>query len=216
MKREVPYILMLIMIVLRFGFEWIGPLDAWVLADGMKVRSLISWAMTWMGFGAFGLGIVNFTRVHYGNIRHRREHWMFSAYTIVLAWTYGVYGVIKGNNDPLFSTIFKVVSEPLDATMFSLLAFFIASAAYRAFRVKNLESTIMMAVAFVVMLANVPFGEMIWSSQSWLGGFSGIRTWILATPTAAVSRAISIGAFLGGVANTWRVVLGIERRHLAH
>ncbi len=214
MKREVPYILMIIMIILRWGFEWIGPLEALTLADGMKVRTCISWAMTFMGLGAFGLGALNFTRVHWNNIRRRREHWIYSAWAIFVAWSYGIYGIIKSNQDPLFDSIYQVVSRTLDATMFSLLAFFIASAAYRAFRVRNVEASLMMAVAFIVMLANIPFGQLVWSSESWLGGFTGIRSWVLQLPTAATRRAIGIGAYFGAIANTWRVVLGIERRHL--
>lgn len=214
MKREVPFILMIIMIILRWGLEWIGPAEAMRLADGMKVRTCISWALDFMGLGAFGLGAVNFSRVHLNNVRKRRENWIFSAWAVILAWSYGIYGIWKSNTDPLFNAVFQVVSVSLDSTMFSLLAFYIASAAYRAFRLRNMDATIMMGFALMVMLANVPFGQFIWGTGGWLGGFIGIKDWALQIPTAAVGRAISIGVYFGGIASTWRVVLGIERRHL--
>ncbi len=215
LKREVPFIIMIIMIIARWAFEWIGPVEA-LLVPGttLKVRALISYAMTYMGIGAFLMGILNFSRVHVGNISRRREHWIYSAWALICAWGYAAYGVWKSNKDPLYDSIYQVVFTTLDATMYSLLAFYIASAAYRAFRLRNVEATLMMGIALVVMLANVPLGEFVWSSSGPLGGFVGLRDWVMQTPTAAVGRAISLGIVFGQIASSWRVILGIERRHL--
>ena len=98
--------------------------------------------------------------------------------------------------------------------MFSILAFYIASAAYRAFRVRNVDAAVMLVTAFLLMLGNVPIGEVIWSPDGWLGGFAGIKNWILRVPNAAGNRAITLGIFLGTMASQSRMLLGIERRHL--
>ena len=64
------------------------------------------------------------------------------------------------------------------------------------------------------MLGNVSIGEMIWSSSGWLGGFKGIKDWILAVPNVAHARALAIGIFLGAYAATLRVFLGLDKKYL--
>ena len=118
---------------------------------------------------------------------------------------------------------------PLSATMFALLAFYIASAAFRAFRARNLDATILLTAAIIVMIARVPIGEMF--GQSISGAFSSIlgdwtqtflpeqflsqfMNWLMDVPNTAARRAIFIGAALGAIATGLRIILGIERSHL--
>lgn len=98
---------------------------------------------------------------------------------------------------------------PLQATMFALLAFFISSAAYRAFRARTLEATLLLIAAAIVMLGRVPIGKMIW------GQFPVISDWILNVPQLAAKRAINLGAYLGAIAMSLRLILGIERTYLS-
>jgi hypothetical protein len=97
---------------------------------------------------------------------------------------------------------------PMGATMFSLLAFFVASAAFRAFRASNWRATLLLVSAFVVMLGRVPIGDMIWSK------IPVISEWIMQVPNQAGQRAVMIGAAMGVVATSLRMIFGIERSYL--
>jgi hypothetical protein len=97
---------------------------------------------------------------------------------------------------------------PCNATMFALLAFFIASAAFRAFRARSAEAALLLGAAVLVMIGFVPMGGALWS------GFPEIADWIMEVLNTSGRRAIIMGAALGAVATGLRIILGIERSHL--
>jgi hypothetical protein len=106
---------------------------------------------------------------------------------------------------------YDAVLNPVTATMFALLAFYIASAAYRAFRARTVIATILLISAVVVMLGRVPVGE----SLPIVGPkIASLTDWLLNVPNMAAKRAIAIGLGLGGSATALKVVLGIEAPHL--
>jgi len=215
LKREVPIVLTFLMTLLRFCFEMLEPMLNYQIYEGVTLFSRISFSVTFMYCMGLFMGLINLTRVHGNTIRHRREHWIYSVWLLIVMYGYAILGLFFGGMESKpFTWIYDAIIVPLDSTMFSMLAFFIASSAYRAFRIRNLESIIMMVVAFVVMLGNVSLGEVIWSSESFLGGFKGIKDWFLAIPNAASQRAIGIGIFLGAYAAILRVALGLEKRYL--
>lgn len=108
----------------------------------------------------------------------------------------------------VFNWFYDHVFYPCNATMFALLAFFIASAAFRAFRARNVESALLLGAAVLVMIGLVPMGRVISPF------FPELADWIVAIPNNAGRRAILMGAALGAIVTGLRVILGLERSHL--
>jgi len=71
------------------------------------------------------------------------------------------WGAHLKNERSVFYWIFYSIYLPLGATMFALLAFFVASASYRAFRIRNFEATLLLISGVLLMLGRVPVGALI-------------------------------------------------------
>jgi hypothetical protein len=125
-----------------------------------------------------------------------------------------------------FMWMYDFMFVPMQATMFSILAFYIASAAYRAFRARTREATVLLVTAIVVMLGRVPLGSTLlrhsvggeWVTYKWIGGandfLAGFTDWILTNPSMAAQRGIMIGIGLGVIATSLRIIFGIERTYM--
>lgn len=213
MRKEVPFIISLVVAIWRFSLESFDFLYNYKLASGDLLRNASAYANTFILCGAMFLGALNLIRIHGNNIMKKRQNWVFSVYLLALMFFQIIVGLSTSHTNPTYTWLYNAAQVPLDATMFSLLAFYIASAAYRAFRVRNVDAAVMLVVAFIVMLGNVSVGQAIWGDKAWLGGFAGVKNWILRVPNAAGNRALTLGIFLGIMATQSRILLGIERRH---
>lgn len=117
-----------------------------------------------------------------------------------------------------FDFLTNAVFNPCVAAMFSMLAFFVASASYRAFRARTKEATLLLIAAFVVLLGRTPFGPNLtaWlpDALAWLR-VENLSNWIMSVPNLAGQRAILIGIALGIISTSLKLILGLERSHLS-
>jgi len=177
---------------------------------------------------AFFLGGGNLVRVHVNKLLRRKRDWGFSIVTLAGFCITLAAGLFKINNPggiaasptaegSLLQDIFIYVQNPLQSTMYALLAFFVASASYRAFRAKNREATILLIAAFIILLGRTPFGMMLtgWIPESLsILQVPNLAIWIMNSPNLAGQRAIMIGIGLGVISMSLRLILGIERTYL--
>ncbi len=157
---------------------------------------------------AYGVGLVNLILIHSKRVRQQKEGWPYSGVLLILLFATLGIGVFTTANGTYTDWLFQYVNVHPQTTVFSILVFYIASAAYRAFRIRTFEASVLMLAAVIMMLGRAPIGEVIWTK------LPALADWVLNNPNAAGMRGITIAATLGGVATALRVVLGIERGHL--
>ena len=202
MRKELPLVITLVGGLLAMFGKWV------VWGDAVKVLSYTDKFQTLTQATALLVGALNLTRIHGLNIQRRRGGYGFSVVLVVAMWGYFIFGLINGYNGKDFRWVYSNLIRNMDSTMFSMLCFYIASAAYRAFRIRTREATVLLVAAAVVMLGKAPLGETIWA------GFGNWMDWIMRVPNTAAMRGILIGAYLGGFVTALRILLGIERAHL--
>jgi len=215
MKRTLPLILLMI-----FGGFGILPffiphpkiqnIDSFLRNDLLLI--LYAFALV--------LGLGSLLHVHVNKIKHRGQNWQYSwilIVTFIVCSIIGLFGGVSGTgplptrigNFPFdIQTIYLRVEVPLGSTMFALLAFFMASAAYRAFRARSTEATLLLTAAFFVMIGILPLGDKI---SHHLPSFA---QWIMDLPLVAGQRGIIFGIALGALATELKIILGIERSWL--
>lgn len=177
-------------------------------------------------FGAI-LGLYSILHMHLGKIKHRSGGWGFSVVLIITLIFTLITGIIGQGNiiDPKTSVItplgwvYMNMLAPLQGTVFAILAFFIASVAFRTFRAKTFEATLLLVAAIIVMFGRVPLGEYLWSKLTILiheniPSISNITSWIMSTLNMAARRGILLGVTLGAIATSLKIIFGIERAYL--
>lgn len=228
MKRSLPLIFAFIVgfIVLLSEFIPHRPFN-------QIVSTLEGWFMIISGF-AILLGQISLIRMNTHKIVNKLPNWPYHLAGLIsfavmltfgLLWgmreTPGILGDGAQISDWLglkpFDYLFENAYLPLSATLFSLLAFFIASAAYRAFIIRGLESNLLMITAIIVIIGRTSMGTMLtgWLPESWqFWHIPNLADFIMEFPNTAAQRAILISAGLGIVGSSLRIILGIERSYL--
>ena len=188
-----------------------------------------------------GLGIFSLLTIHITKVVKKQKDFAYSIVLLVgmLAMTvFGYADYYQRSQDKAFKLedpanwgimqygkdlLFNGFVQQMDAAMFSIIAFFILSAAYRAFRVRSVEATILMATALIMILSIMGAVDFAWGSGidaithkdpgSFLNNFkiSEVANWIKNTLQVPSLRALDFGVGLGALAMGLRLWLGLEK-----
>ena len=170
-------------------------------------NEITDWAQIIYAF-ALIVGVFGLIRYHLKRVSRREEGWFYNLLTVVSLAVMAGFGFILGRGDGSpFMWIFNYMQAPMQASVFSLLAFFVASAAYRGFQARNTEAVLLLLSTVFIMFGIASVGNAIQP-------FSDIANWILMNPSMTARRGIFIGIGLGTIATALRVILGIERTYL--
>jgi hypothetical protein len=157
------------------------------------------------------LGVVSVVHRHVGRVSprgpERKPHrdWPYSLAALAGLGVMVVVGV-STKRGPLFQSLFNSVLLPVQSSMAALLAFYLASAAFRAFRVRSVDAAVLLVSAILVMIGRLDDGAFL--------KIPTISDWILNGPNLVAKRAIILGVGLGMTSTALKVVLGIERSYL--
>ncbi|MCA9017055.1 MAG: hypothetical protein KDA77_17115 [Planctomycetaceae bacterium] len=236
MKRTIPLL--------------ISAITGFVLIGTAFIPKFVDWgndAMAWFNIlaaFAFILGGGNLLKMQLQKISAQQAGWGYSAVTLIAFFITLVVGLLKVGVHPnvnfpeyawsgdyleegsAFWWLFEYIFYPLSATMFALLAFYISSAAFRAFRAKNTEATILLVIAVIVLLGRTYAGVWLtgWLPNEPILGNSGVTYSDFHLPhlseiimddfTTPGMRAITIGIALGVASTSLKVLLGVDRSYL--
>ena len=210
LQLTIPLLVALVCGLLGAGINFVSHPDASWLKE-----QLASWSRIIWGF-AYLLGIYSLVRLHASRMRRREAGWGYSIFFFVgfLGMSFAALynqghwfwqNTVRGAQ---YQWLFENMFEAAGATMFSVLGFFIASAAYRTFRAKTAQAAILLSVAIIVMIGRVPLGEHISPY------IPEMTEWIMKVPNTAAKRAVMFGVCLGMLATSLKIIFGIERTYL--
>lgn len=213
------------------------PIVGWNLSSSGKIVGQATQVVA--GFG-FLLGIFNLSRIHGNAIRRRRPGFYNSIafFTAMIGmaffacwrdwkqwfpqtpepplWVRDTTPAHAARPHDVYTFLFEGLLRNLESTMFSILAFYIVSAAYRAFRVRSTEAGLLMVTAMVLMMGQVPLGMAI---TNWIPAegpasmfrIENVSQYVLTNINGPVQRAIGFGIGLGMLAMAIRIWLSLER-----
>lgn len=187
------------------------------------LATLNQWQTIVSGF-AFLLGLISLLRAHFTKIQKHREGWGYSLFVFIGFFAVVIAGVVSHGSQvskvdasllPL-GWVFRYLYNPLCATMFAVLAFYIVSTAFRSFRIKSVQAFVLFVAAFILIFGNVPLGQNIWNGlMGWTHcGIDQVIQWIMDVPSVAAKRGIMIGITIGAVVTSLKIIFGIERQYM--
>lgn len=178
-----------------------------------------------LNFG-FGMGLISLIGIHGRRVARRGEGMFFSLALLLalVAMVYTQFGYLQNPEsdywNQLNNLLFFNMNFPLGSMMFGLLAAYLVSAAYRAFRIRSIEAAVLTAMAALVVLTQVPTGQFVGSLFSNEAVQVGAdvdaaaghaRTWALTVINDAVQRGVGFGAFVGAIAMSLRIWLSLDK-----
>jgi len=210
-RVTLPLIVVLLCGLLGGAINFVPHPDA-----GWLKEQLATWSRFIGGF-AMLLGIYSLTRLHVHRIRQQQAGWGYSIFFFIGFIGMTAAALYNGGHwfwhgrvadAAAFNWVYDHLFYAAGATMFSVLGFFIASAAYRTFRAKTAQAAILLSAAIVVMLGRAPLGELISHY------IPDMQEWIMMVPNTAAKRAVTLGVCLGALATSLKIIFGIERTYL--
>ena len=150
------------------------------------------------------LGLNSAIRRSYNIIRERKRIWILQVYMLILLGLMVVFGLGLGMDSSAFKWLMLAIVDPLSSVNYSILTFYMASAAARAFRARSPQASILLVTGVIVLLQQAPLTATVFPQIDIVSRFFNDAF------NLAIARmflmAVSVGAIVLGV----RVLTGKE------
>jgi hypothetical protein len=150
------------------------------------------------------VGVYTATRKEVVRISRRQKGWVYGVWVLVLMWTMIIAGLLIGQTTPIFTFLQNAMLLPGDATIYSIVLFYMISAGGRAFKLRDTGSSLLLIVAILVLLQQAPVAATIWT------GFEPIGAWMNNYLGMSITRVFAIVTALGGIILAVRFLSGRE------
>jgi len=156
--------------------------------------TLQGWGVILSSF-ALLMGLVAVTMYHVK--QYVKTRYWYNALVLVSLYATIIVGLVLSPASTEYTWIMANVNLHAIMTTMAYLAFFISTAAFRAFRARNIEATILLVLAVVIMTRNMPLGNAILPASLPFG------TWFNDVLTLGGNRgftiAFGVGLILAGI-----------------
>lgn len=184
-----------------------------------------------------GLGLFSLMRIHLRRLLKAQKDWGYSAVLLFSMVAFVVFGywnfitrlgtegaAMEASKDawkfPQYANdlLFDGLLQQMEAAMFSIVAFYILSAAYRAFRARSAEASILLVTALIVLVSLLGVVTYAWDTKfidanhiSSNFKISEVATWINGNLQTPAIRGIDFGVGVGLLAMGLRIWLSLEK-----
>jgi hypothetical protein len=199
-KRYLPLsIVSTVILVVIFQYY----LDFAILKD--LSGNILNWTII-MATIAVGVGVINLLSRYAHNIIRRTEYWPFNLWTIIVLLAVTLTGLIYpfGSNSS-FNWLISNVYLPGDSSIYAMVFFDVCYAFWRAFKVRNTDSALLLVAAFFIMMYNAPV------TSYYLPQMASFGKWIFDNPSTAANRGIGLVTAIGTLAFAYRVIMQQEK-----
>lgn len=204
LRRELVFaitgIIVVIMFIDFFFFETV-----WAPAEIIQ-----TWAVIIINISLL-LGGIRLWQAHGTNVQRKGSNWQYSGWLLFMSALMLLTGLAgyamtgQQSSNAIYTYIFNHIYTPLGATLYAITGFYIFSAAYRAFRARNIDAALMLIAGCFVILSNAPIGEAIWV------GIADIGKWFRFVGQIPGMRTFGLVGVFGMIAYGFRALLGRER-----
>jgi hypothetical protein len=201
-RRDIPLALVFIVglcVLLNYFFVF-DPL-------GDLVSLLMNFGTIIIGFlyAVGGISLIIYEYRQYNRLQSNDPTKWLSLYTIVMIFAFFVFGL---TNATIYSWLVANVQGGAGVGINAVTGCAIVLAAFRSFRVRSVDATVLLIAGVITMFELAPIGEVISPVIPPAG------LWLLEVLTRAANRGMQIGLGVGGVYTAIRTWLGMERRAL--